>query len=204
MPSQRPTREALSYPGVGFLVVVSAPSGGGKTTVLKRILERSEGTFCYSISATTRQPRVNEVDGRDYHFFSLEEFHRRIAANAFIEYAEVHGNMYGTPRQAVADWIQQGKIVLLDLDVQGGINVKEQLGEKALLIFIKPPTLETLRQRLLSRNTDSPAEITARLQAAEKELAFAQRYDQVIVNQNLDKTVDEVLTIIANYRTIPL
>lgn len=186
------------------MVVVSAPSGGGKTTVLRRILERSDGTFCYSISATTRRPRVNEVDGRDYQFLSQEEFRRRIAANAFIEYAEVHGNMYGTPRQTIADWIQQGKIVLLDLDVQGGINVKEQLGRQALLIFIKPPTLETLRQRLLARNTDSSAEIAARLRAAEKEMAFAQHYDHVIVNQNLDKTVDEVFTIIDNYRTIPL
>jgi guanylate kinase len=184
----------------GYLVVISAPSGGGKTTVIRRLLENREPDFMYSVSATTRAPRQNEQHGRDYYFLSTEEFIARIHEGGFIEWAEVHGNLYGTPKEPVENWMRAGKFVFMDIDVQGGINVKQQYGAGAILIFIKPPSLESLRNRLISRNTDSPAAIKTRLENAEAELQKAKFYDHVVVNHQLDDTVAEVRALINQYR----
>ncbi len=182
------------------MTVLSAPSGGGKTTILKCLLAVGDPDFQYSVSATTRQPRNGEVNGRDYYFLTPEEFHRRIQAGEFIEFAYVHGNFYGTPRAEVQTWMAQGKIVLLDLDVQGGLNVKRQMGARALLIFIRPPSLEALRQRLELRNTDRPEDIAARMDTARHELEQAQFYDHVVINMDLESTVRQVREIINHRR----
>ncbi len=186
----------------GFMVVLSAPSGGGKTSILKQLMASGETAFRYSVSATTRSPRDCEQHGQDYFFLSLDEFQRKAAQGDFIEHALVHGNYYGTLREAVERWMAEGKIVLTDLDVQGGLNVKKQMGDRALLIFIKPPSMESLRQRLALRNTDKAEEIDLRLQGAAQELEMAGRYDFVLENRDLAHTVQEVLRIIKQHRTL--
>jgi len=194
------TREIGTSPRRSYLVVISAPSGGGKTTVIRRLLENREADFVYSISATTRAPRPNEQNGRDYYFLAPEEFAAQVDTDGFIEWARVHGNLYGTPKVAVESWLAAGKLVFMDLDVQGGINVKNQYGDRAILIFIQPPSMESLRDRLLGRNSDSPEAIQTRLQNAAEELEKAKFYDHVVVNHKLDDTVDEVRAIINQYR----
>lgn len=184
----------------GYLVVISAPSGGGKTTVIRRLLEHREPDFMYSVSATTRAPRPGEQHGRDYLFLSVEEFMARAQEDGFIEWAKVHGNYYGTPKETVDSWLRAGKLIFMDLDVQGGINVKKQYGDRAILIFIMPPSPESLRDRLVGRNTDSPQAIQTRLDNAAAEMEMAKLYDHVVVNHNLDDTVAEVRTIISQYR----
>jgi len=184
----------------GYLVVISAPSGGGKTTVIRRLLENHEADFVYSISATTRPPRPNELHGRDYYFLTPEEFEAQVRNNGFIEWARVHGNLYGTPKAAVESWMAAGKFVFMDIDVQGGINVKNQYGDRAILIFIQPPSMESLRDRLRGRNSDSPEAIQTRLHNAAAELQKAKFYDHVVVNHKLDDTVVEVRAIINQYR----
>jgi guanylate kinase len=185
----------------GYLVVISAPSGGGKTTVIHRLLEHREPDFMYSVSATTRAPRPGEQHGRDYFFVSVEEFMARANGARFVEWAEVHGNYYGTPKEAVDSWLRAGKFIFMDLDVQGGINVKAQYGARAILIFIEPPSFDSLRDRLVGRNTDSPQAIQTRLENAAAELKMAKHYDHVVVNYNLDDTVAEVRAIVNRYRT---
>lgn len=184
----------------GFMVVLSAPSGGGKTSILKKLMATEERAFCYSISATTRAPRNGEQHGRDYYFIGLQEFHQKAAQGEFLEHALVHGNHYGTLRDAVEFSMAEGKIVLMDLDVQGGLNVKKQMGERAILIFIKPPSMDSLRERLALRNTDKPEDIDIRLQGAARELEMATHYDYVLENHDLDQTVQEVLRIINQHR----
>ncbi|MGH7598857.1 MAG: guanylate kinase [bacterium] len=184
----------------GYLVVISAPSGGGKTTVIRRLLEHREPDFTYSVSATTRAPRPGEQHGRDYLFLSMEEFIARAEEGGFIEWAKVHGNYYGTPKETVDSWLRAGKLIFMDLDVQGGINVKKQYGDRAVLIFIMPPSPESLRDRLVGRNTDSPQAIQTRLNNAVAEMEMAEHYDHVVVNHNLDDTVAAVRTIITQYR----
>jgi len=194
------TKKIGTSPERGYLVVISAPSGGGKTTVIRRLLEIREADFVYSISATTRAPRAGEQHGRDYYFLAPEAFATQAHNNGFIEWAAVHGKLYGTPRVAVENWMAAGKLVFMDIDVQGGINVKNQYGARAMLIFIKPPSMESLRDRLLGRNSDSPEAIKTRLQNATEELRKAQLYDHVVVNHKLDDTVAEVRAIINQYR----
>jgi guanylate kinase len=194
------TSPSVGKPESGYLAVISAPSGGGKTTVIRRLLENREPDFAYSVSATTRTPRSNEQHGRDYYFLSEEEFAARVRDGGFIEWARVHGHLYGTPKEPVENWMRAGLFVFMDLDVQGGINVKTQYGDRAILIFIEPPSMESLRDRLTVRNTDSPEAIKTRLQNAEAEMKKAEFYDHVVVNYKLDDTVAEVRAIINQYR----
>ncbi len=186
----------------GFMVVLSAPSGGGKTSILKNLMASGETAFRYSVSATTRSPRNCEQHGQDYFFLTAEEFQRKVAQGEFIEHAVVHGNHYGTLREKVEEWMAEGKIVLTDLDVQGGISVKQQMGERALLIFIQPPSLVTLRERLAQRNTEKPEDIDLRLQIATQEMEMAGRYDFTVENRDLEHTVQEVLKLIKQHRTL--
>ncbi|NOZ55205.1 MAG: guanylate kinase [Calditrichaeota bacterium] len=180
----------------GLLVVISSPSGGGKTTVVKRILDSGDDRFVYSVSATTRPPRPGEKDGRDYFFLSDEEFRRRIQEGAFAEWAEVHGHLYGTLKDQIDRNLKAGKIILLDIDVKGGLSLKRAFPEDSLLIFLAPPSLEVLEKRLRQRGTDSEEEINRRLQRVKMELDAAKQYDTVIVNEDLDTTVREVLEAI--------
>lgn len=178
---------------------MSSPSGGGKTTVIKKILETDPDHYVYSISLTTRPKRRNEVDGRDYYFVSKKEFEEKIKAGELLEYEEVHGQYYGTPRKPLITWIEKGYVVLLDIDVYGAQNVRKQF-EKALLIFLKPPDMDVLVERLKNRSTESEEQIQKRLDRLPEEMKYATYFDHVIVNENLNDTVHKVKKIIDRYR----
>ena len=176
------------------LVVLSSPSGGGKTTICRRLVKKND-TFRISVSATTRQPRSHEIDGVHYHFISNEAFQDRIRHNAFLEYEIVHGNYYGTLKQQVEGLLQDGYSVIFDIDVYGALKIKDQYPE-AILIFIRPPSLEELKHRLKMRKSDSEGEIHFRLQRLPEEYAQAEYFDYDIINDDLNKTVTEILKII--------
>lgn len=203
MARTNPIVEPTAAAPTGYLVVISAPSGGGKTSIIRGILESQQRDYAYSVSMTTRPPRPGERHGQDYFFVTTQEFQQKIRENGFVEWAEVHNHLYGTPRAPIDEWLANGKSVFMDLDVQGGLNVKKTYGERAILIFIEPPSMESLQTRLRGRNTDSPEDIDVRLQAAARELAMAEQYDQVIINKDLDETVRQVTAIINAHRRLP-
>ena len=181
----------------GHLFVISAPSGAGKTTLVNRIQKRFP-MLEYSISYTTRAPRGDEKDGREYHFISTDEFQKKINRGDWAEWANVCGNYYGTDKKMLRSWIESGKQVLMDIDVQGALQLKEVFPE-AILIFIVPPSLEVLRQRLINRNTDSPEAIEKRLKIAKEEMAQKDHYSYQVINDNLDVATDELTRIFAKY-----
>jgi len=196
-----PSIDATTSAQPGYLVVISAPSGGGKTSIIRGILNTQQSDFRYSTSMTTRPPRPGERHSRDYFFVNDDEFQKIIRENGFVEWAAVHNHHYGTPRAKLEEWLAAGKFVIMDLDVQGGLNVKKIYGTQAILIFIKPPSMESLQARLRGRNTDSPADIDVRLQAAKLEMAMAEQYDYTIINNDLQETVKQVTTIIDSHRS---
>ena len=171
----------------GLLIVLSAPSGGGKTTLCERLMA-ADANVVRSVSCTTRAPRAGEVDGQSYIFISREEFEKRTARDEFLEYAQVHGNYYGTLEKAVEDLLAQGHDVVLTIDVQGAeivrkIAAKEACINKALVgVFLMPPSVEVLEKRLRKRNTDDDATIARRLDEAQREMAHWNKYDYVIVS----------------------
>ena len=174
----------------GIALVLSAPSGAGKTTLIHRL--RAEfPDFGYSVSCTTRAPRENEVDGRDYFFLSRQAFERRRAAGEFAEWAEVHGNLYGTPLAPVREMLAQGRDALFDIDVQGAAQLKLNL-EAATFVFILPPSMEELERRLRLRGQDDEAAIERRLDGARQELREAAWYDALVVNDDLDAAYDRL------------
>jgi len=173
----------------GKMVVISGPSGAGKSTVCRRILEDERVEF--SISATTRPIRPGERDGRDYYFMSADEFKRRVAAGAFIEHAHVHGNMYGTLREPMRAALAAGRLYLLEIDVQGALQMKAQ-EIPGLYIFISPPSFDELRRRLVGRATETPEVLERRLQKAEDEYRERIRYDHIVVNDDLELCIEEV------------
>lgn len=178
----------------GRLFIISGPSGVGKGTICKHILEDRKN-MKLSISATTRMPRKSEVDKRDYFFKTKEEFEKMIEENQFLEYANVFGNYYGTPQETVEEELKRGNDVLLEIDVQGALQVKKRMVE-AVLIFILPPTLEELKNRIFGRGTDSKDVIENRLAKALKEISFINQYDYSVINANLEKAIGEVNSII--------
>lgn len=180
----------------GILIIVSAPSGCGKSTVVRRLMEKREN-LRFSVSATTRAPREGEVDGVDYYFVSREEFERMIRDNAFLEHAEYVGNCYGTPKAAVEKMLAEGYDVYLDIDVQGAMQVKE-LRPETLMIFLMPPSMEELERRLVHRGTNTPEEIRSRLEAAQRECKLRDRFDHIVVNDIVDRAVEEISQIIDN------
>lgn len=171
------------------MLLVSGPSGCGKSTICRRL--REDERIVFSISATTRPRRDHEVDGRDYHFLTKEEFRARSAAGEFIEWAEVFGHLYGTLRAPMEEAIADGKVYLVEIDVQGALQLKG-LGVDGIYVFIAPPSFETLRQRLVQRGTEAPEVIERRLRKAEDEYRERVRYDHVVVNEDLDVAVAEV------------
>ncbi|MBK7642227.1 MAG: guanylate kinase [Planctomycetes bacterium] len=173
----------------GRMVVISGPSGSGKSTICKRLLE--DPRVCFSVSATTRKMRPGEVDGRDYHFLTVEEFKQRSAHGDFIEHAEVYGNLYGTLRGPLEDAIEKGQLYLLEIDVQGALQLKA-LGEPGQYIFIAPPDFEELRRRLERRNTETPVVLERRLHKAADEYRERTKYDHVVVNDDLEHAVAQV------------
>jgi guanylate kinase len=185
----------------GRMVVISGPSGSGKSTICKRLLEDARVVF--SVSATTRKMREGEVDGRDYHFLSRDEFKRRAERGEFIEHAEVYGNMYGTLRAPMQAALAEGKLYLLEIDVQGALQLKA-LGEPGIYIFIAPPDFEELRRRLVKRNTETPEMLERRLHKAEDEYRERVKYDHVVVNADLDRAVKEIRVIMGLESTAPI
>ncbi|TDM42140.1 guanylate kinase [Macrococcoides goetzii] len=179
----------------GLLIVLSGPSGVGKGTVRKAIFDDPETDFEYSISMTTRNQRVGEVDGVDYFFKSREEFEVLIKDDAFIEYAEYVGNYYGTPVQYVRDTMDAGKDVFLEIEVQGARQVRKKFPE-ALFIFLAPPTLEHLEQRLIGRGTESQEVIQNRINEARKEVEMMNLYDYVVINDEVMEAKQKVQTIV--------
>jgi guanylate kinase len=176
---------------VGKVFVITGPSGVGKGTLIERLLERIP-ELELSISATTREPRTGETDGRDYHFLSPEEFRRRLEAGDFLEHASYSGNYYGTLRSEVERRIEQCHSVVLEIEVQGARQVRDSLGDEAVLIFIAPPDEAVLRERLESRGTDSPEAIEQRLRTAEVELAARPEFPLEVVNDDLQRAASQL------------
>jgi guanylate kinase len=179
----------------GLLVVLSGPSGVGKGTVRKALFEMEGHDLVYSISMTTRPPREGEVDGEDYYFVSKEEFERRIREDQFIEYAEFVGNYYGTPKDKVEEQLKLGKEVVLEIEVQGALQVREK-AKDAVFIFIAPPNKEALYRRLLRRGTEDPKTIEKRMEKAEREFPLAHKYDYIVVNDEVTNAADRILAVI--------
>lgn len=183
----------------GKLIVFSAPSGSGKTTLVRYLLAQ-DIPFGFSISATSRLPRGAEQDGVDYYFLTEAAFREKIAQNAFLEYEEVYsGTFYGTLRTEVERLCASAKHVLFDIDVVGGLNIKQQFPEECLALFVQPPSLEELEKRLRGRGTDSEETIQQRLAKAKEELAYAPQFDRVIVNDNLETAQQEVRKAIEQF-----
>lgn len=177
------------------LVAMSAPSGAGKTTLCAMLL-RAFPEFSLSISTTTRLPRPNEREGVHYFYVDDEEFQRREKAGEFVEWAFVHDRRYGTSKRTVDQFLREGKNILFDIDVQGAMSLKALYPERALLIFIQPPSVEALKARLLGRKTDSPEVQAKRLENAKRELEWAPKFDYAITNDDLDRAFAELATIL--------
>lgn len=183
----------------GLVIIFSAPSGSGKTTLVKHILEHFP-QLSFSISCTTRKPRGTEKNGIDYYFLSVEDFKNKINKNEFVEYEEVYTDkFYGTLKSEVNRIWNEEKIVIFDVDVKGGVALKKYFEEKALSIFIKPPSIEELERRLMNRATDDEKTIKTRIEKAEEEMTFENQFDTVIINDNLDKAKEEVEKLIRNF-----
>ena len=181
----------------GILIVVSGFSGAGKGTLMKKLMQDYDN-YALSISATTRQPRVGEEDGREYFFITKEEFEKMIARDELIEYARYVENYYGTPKQYVMEQLEAGKDVILEIEIQGALKVKEKYPD-TLLMFVTPPSAQVLKDRLVGRGTDAPEVIESRIAKAEFELSFADKFDVVIVNDELEKAEAETLKIIQDF-----
>jgi len=184
----------------GKLIVFSAPSGSGKTTVVRKLMEDPNLKLAFSISATTRPSRENETNGHDYFFLDPDTFRAKIAADEFLEWEEVYDDrFYGSLISETEKMLAEGKNVAFDIDIAGGFSIKKQYGKEALLLFLKPPSLEVLEERLRKRGTDSEADILTRLGKAEKELSFSDRYDVVIINDDLDVAVEQTRSVILSF-----
>lgn len=179
----------------GILIVLSGPSGVGKGTVRKAIMKRDDHKLHYSISATTRKPREGERDGVDYFFKSKEEFQRMIQNNELLEWAEYVGNYYGTPVKYVNDTLREGKDVLLEIEVQGALQVKTHFPE-AVFIFLVPPSLAELQERIVNRGTEAEHMVKHRMLAAREEIELMDKYDYVVVNDKVDDACDKIKAII--------
>jgi guanylate kinase len=182
-----------------MLYVIAAPSGAGKTTIVKELLRRNE-ELVFSVSATTRKQRENELEGRDYFFISEKEFKEKIAQQAFLEYEEVYaGRFYGTLHSEIERLTQLHKSVLFDIDVEGAMSIKKQYQENALLVFVKPPSIEALINRLKARETETQAEIEKRVAKMELELTYQQYFDVTVINDNLDLALKEAEEIVSKF-----
>ena len=184
---------------MGKVVIISAPSGSGKTTVVNHLLE-SFGCFAFSVSATTRAPRGAEQDGVAYHFISVDEFRRRIEAGAFVEYEQVYnGVYYGTLKSEVDRIWGMDKVILFDVDVKGGVSLKKYFGADALSIFVKAPSIKEIRRRLENRGTDSPAFIEERVRKARIEMMYQPKFDYILVNDDLATCLAEADRVVGDF-----
>ena len=185
---------------MGKLIIFSAPSGSGKSTIIGRLMQHSELHLAFSISCTSRAPRGTEKNGVEYFFITPEEFRERISRDEFLEYEEVYKDrFYGTLKQQVETQAARGENVVFDVDVKGGCNIKQFYGDRALSIFIQPPSIEELRRRLEGRATDAPEVIAQRIERAQFELSQAPKFDRVVINDDLDRAVAETLAIVKDF-----
>ena len=183
----------------GKLLIFSAPSGAGKSTIVRHLMQLDLGLE-FSISATSRRPREDERQGREYYFITEGEFRRKIDNHEFIEWEEVYpGCYYGTLRSELERIWNQGKHALFDIDVQGGLNLKRDFGEQALAVFVMPPSMEILEKRLRTRGTDEAGSLQKRLDKAASEMKFATRFDRILVNDQLDGTLNEAESMVRNF-----
>ena len=183
----------------GKLVIFSAPSGAGKTTIVHHLLKQRP-QLAFSVSATTRQKRGEEVHGKDYYFISKEDFLHRIAQKEFVEFEEVYkDNFYGTLRSEIERLWSEGKQVIFDIDVEGGLHLKKKFGHRALAVFVQPPSLEVLIKRLHGRATDSPEKLKERIEKAEKELAYADKFDLILKNDDLKTACAEAEQLVSKF-----
>ncbi len=180
----------------GMIIVLSGFSGAGKGTIMKHLLQAHPDSYHLSISATTRAPRQGEVDGREYFFHTREEFDAMIANKELLEYATFNGNSYGTPRSYVEKLVNEGKDVILEIEIQGALQVKE-LYPEALLLFVMPPSADALKERLVGRGTETADVIAERLAISSKESQFMSGYDYLVVNDELERSVEQVHSIIS-------
>ncbi len=181
------------------LIIFSAPSGSGKTTIVHRLMEHYDWLE-FSVSATSRAPRGVEQHGRDYYFLSSDEFEAAIAADAFVEWEEVYaGTRYGTLRSEMDRIWTKGNTILFDVDVKGGLKLKSIFGDRALAIFVMPPSVEELRRRLIGRATDAPEVIEKRVAKAQEELSYAEEFDQIIINDSLEEAVAQTMSAVEEF-----
>jgi len=186
----------------GKLIIFSAPSGSGKTTIVHHLLAQKELNLAFSISATSREKRGKEVDEKDYYFISAKKFKKLIKKDKFIEHEEVYANnYYGTLKKEVKRLRKEGKNVIFDIDVIGGLNIKRQFSNKALAIFVKPPSLKEMERRLRNRQTDSEDKIVERIAKAEREMSYAKDFDVVLINDNLDIAKQEAYNLVKEFIT---
>jgi len=182
------------------IIIIAAPSGAGKTSITRYLLQNFPDKLAFSISAATRQPRGQEKDGREYYFISPELFRQKIAEDAFIEWEMVYeGKYYGTLRSELQKIWDQGKIPILDIDIKGAINVQKQFPDQSVSLFIEPPSIEELRKRLEFRGTETPESIEARISKATYELSFKEHFDHIILNDELDKACKEAGNIVSDF-----
>ena len=179
----------------GKLIVIAAPSGCGKTTIAKAILAKYPAMF-FSVSATTRQIRNGEVNGKDYFFLTKAEFEERIHTGDLVEWEEIYGNYYGTLKSEISRALQQGHSMLFDIDVKGALSIQKHFPNDSILIFIKPPSFEVLKKRLESRNTENPETLKRRLERVPMEMEQGQQFDYQVVNDDLQKAINEVDAIV--------
>lgn len=182
----------------GMIIIVSAPSGAGKTSICDALI-KSDKNIVYSVSSTTRAPRKGEKNGREYFFVDDNTFKSMVKKNMFVEWAKVHDHFYGTSKKVLEDTIKKGKDILLDIDVQGAVKIKKQYKD-ALMIFITTPTLKILKERLIKRNKDSLDVIKTRVANAKKELTYLPKYDYLILNDKLDESIKNVKSVICAER----
>lgn len=184
----------------GKIIILSAPSGTGKSTIISRLMDYQDLKLGFSISATSRAPRGEEKDGREYYFLTSEEFHKRVENGEFVEWEEVYaGTCYGTLVSEVERVTGSGRNLIMDIDVKGALNVKKRYGKDALSIFILPPSVEELERRLRARSTDSEESIARRLDKAEYEMGFSDKFDRRVVNDSLDSCCSEVKKLIEDF-----
>lgn len=182
------------------VLIFSAPSGSGKSTIVNHILGLYPGSMEFSVSATSRAPRGEEQDGREYYFLTTEEFRKMIAEDKFVEYEEVYeGRYYGTLKSECERIWAAGHVIIFDVDVKGGVNLKKYFGDAALSIFIQAPSVEVLRQRLVNRGTDSPEAIEERVAKAEEEMTYAHQFDYVLVNDELQTAYAESEKVVEDF-----
>lgn len=184
----------------GKLIIFSAPSGAGKTTIVHHLLNKFPDKIAFSISATTRQARGAEQNKKDYYFISKEEFLHKVAKHEFVEFEEVYsGTFYGTLKSEIQRIWDEGKSVIFDLDVEGGLRLKKKYGDDALAIFVQPPSLEVLIERLTGRGTDSSEKLKERIKKAEKELTYAPKFDVILENHQLGKACADAEQLLLNF-----